>query len=85
MKEFQYTVTDPIGIHARPAGLLKAEARKYTSSVQVFKGDVSCDAVRTLKLMGLGIVRGDTITVRIEGADEEVCAAAMEAFFRNNF
>lgn len=40
MKEFQYTITDPVGIHARPAGLLKAEVKKFASSVQVFKGDL---------------------------------------------
>ena len=85
MKEFQYTITDPVGIHARPAGLLKVEAKKFASSVQVIKGDASCEAVKTLKLMGLGIVKGDTITVRIEGEDEEACAAAIEEFFRNNF
>lgn len=35
--------------------------------------------------MGLGIVKGDTITVRIEGEDEEACAEAIEAFFKANF
>ena len=85
MKEFQYTITDPVGIHARPAGLLKAEVKKFASSVQVFKGDASCEAAKTLKLMGLGIVKGDTITVRFEGEDEEACAEAIEAFFKANF
>ncbi len=85
MKEFQYTITDPVGIHARPAGLLKAEVKKYASSVTVSKGDASCDAAKTLKLMGLGIVQGDTITIRVEGADEDACAPAIEDFFKNNF
>ncbi len=85
MKEFQYTITDPVGIHARPAGLLKQEVKKFGSSVQVFKGEAFCDAAKTLKLMGLGIVKGDTITVRVEGDDEDVCAPAIEEFFKNNF
>ena len=29
MKEFVYTITDPEGIHARPAGVLVKEAAKY--------------------------------------------------------
>ena len=29
MKQFTYTVSDPLGIHARPAGLLAKEAKKF--------------------------------------------------------
>lgn len=38
MKEFEYTLTDPEGIHARPAGLLVKEAKKYESKISIFKG-----------------------------------------------
>lgn len=27
MKKFEYTITDPVGIHARPAGLLVKAAK----------------------------------------------------------
>ena len=27
MKQFTYTINDPLGIHARPAGLLAKEAK----------------------------------------------------------
>ena len=33
MKEFTYTITDPVGIHARPAGLLTKAAKAYQSVV----------------------------------------------------
>ena len=33
MKDFKYKVMDPIGIHARPAGLLAKEAAKYASKM----------------------------------------------------
>ena len=40
MKEFTYTITNPIGIHARPAALLVKEAKKYASvSPQPMTGD----------------------------------------------
>jgi phosphocarrier protein len=38
MKEFTYTITNPIGIHARPAGMLAKEAKKYASTCTVTKG-----------------------------------------------
>ena len=33
MKEITFTVTDPLGIHARPAGILVKEAKKYASKI----------------------------------------------------
>ena len=38
MKEFNYTITDPQGIHARPAGVLVKEAAKYQSTITLEKG-----------------------------------------------
>jgi phosphocarrier protein HPr len=37
MKEFTYTITDPVGIHARPAGLLVKEVKKYGSTFTLTK------------------------------------------------
>ena len=85
MKSFEYTITDPAGIHARPAGLLVREVRNYTSSVTVVKGDKSVNALKLLALMGMGIRQGDTVKVTVEGADEDTAAAAIEAFFKANF
>ena len=35
MKEIKFTVTDPLGIHARPAGILVKEAKKFSSKITV--------------------------------------------------
>ena len=32
MKEFEYTITDELGIHARPAGLLVKKAAEFAST-----------------------------------------------------
>ena len=39
MKEFQYVITDPEGIHARPAGLLVKKANEFESKVTIKKGE----------------------------------------------
>ena len=39
MKEFKYVITDPEGIHARPAGILVKQAAGYQSSVKITKGE----------------------------------------------
>ena len=82
MKEFQYTVKDACGIHARPAGMLAKEAKSCQSTVTIVdKNGKAVDATRLMALMGMGIKCGDTVTVRIEGADEDTAAPAMEKFF----
>lgn len=84
MKSFEYTITDPVGIHARPAGILVKEIKKYGSTVTVNKGEKSVNALKLMALMGMGIKQGDTIRIDVDGADEEKAAAEIEAFFKAN-
>ena len=85
MKSFAYTITDPVGIHARPAGLLVKEIKGHTgSSVTITKGEKSVSAHRLIALMKMGVKQGDTVKVTVEGGDEETAATAIEAFFRAN-
>lgn len=86
MKSFEYVITDPVGIHARPAGLLVKEIKKFAgSTVTVTKGEKSVNALKLMALMGMGIKQNDTVKVSVEGGDEEAVAAAVEAFFKANF
>ena len=84
MKEFSYTITDELGIHARPAGMLVKKAAEFQSAIKVQKGDVEADAKRILNLMGLAAKKGDTITLCIEGPDEENAASALEDFLKKH-
>ncbi len=86
MKQFQYTITDPIGVHARPAGLLAKAAKGLDSTVTIAKADGSKSAAATklMAIMGMGIKTGETVTVTVEGGNEEANCAAMEQFFKEN-
>lgn len=84
MKSFNYTITDPVGIHARPAGLLVKEVKNYASLVTVSKDGKSVDAKKLMMLMGLGVKCGDEVTVEVTGEDEESAVAALEEFFKAN-
>ena len=85
MKQFQYVITDPVGIHARPAGLLVKAAKALDSTVTVEKvGGKSSAATKLMAVMGLGVEGGDTVTVTVEGGNEEASLQAMEQFFREN-
>ena len=81
MKSFEYTVTDPVGIHARPAGLLAKKAKEFESEIRIQKGEKSALATRLMAVMGLCIKCGDAITVTVSGKDEDAAAKAMQSFF----
>lgn len=85
MKEFEFVVTDPQGIHARPAGLLVKGAKKFESNISVFKGARKGDLKKIFTVMALGVKQGEAIKVQVEGADEEQAASAVEAFLKENF
>ena len=84
MKEFKYVITDELGIHARPAGLLVKEAKKYASSVKLATVAKTVDAKGIMGVMSLGAKKGHEVTVMCDGADEDAAIAAMEAFFKAN-
>ncbi len=84
MREFTYTITDPEGIHARPAGELVKKAKEFTAAVFIVKDGKKADAKKLFGLMGLGVKQGMEITVQAEGEDEEAAAAALEAFLHEN-
>lgn len=84
MQSFTYTVTDPQGFHARPAGLLVKKAKEFPCTTMVVKGEKSADARKMFGLMGLGIKSGETITITTEGTQEEEAATALEAFMKEN-
>jgi phosphocarrier protein len=80
MKTFVYNLEDPLGIHARPAGLLAKEAAKYKSTVTIIHGEKKADTRRLIALMALGLKGGDTITVQAEGPDEAEAADGIRTY-----
>ena len=84
MKKFEYAIKDPLGIHARPAGMLVKEAKQYTSDCTITKNGTTVKAGQMMKLMSLAVKQGDVITVTAEGADEDAAIAGLKAFFEAN-
>ncbi len=84
MREFTYTITDPEGIHARPAGILVKRAASYACAVKIAKDGREVDAKRIMGVMSLGVKCGMEITVKCDGEGEDTAAAELEAFFKEN-
>lgn len=85
MKSFTYTITDPVGLHARPTGILVKEAKKYASACTLHANGKSAELTKLIKLMGLGVTQGMTVEVQVDGPDEDTACAELEEFFKANF
>lgn len=84
MKTFEYEIKDAVGIHARPAGLLVQEAKKYSSKIMLQVNGKSAEATKLMAVMSLGVKQGQRVTVSVEGADEDEACRGVEEFFRKN-
>ena len=84
MKTFTYTITDEVGIHARPAGMLAKTAKEFDSEITITKDEKTVGAAKLMALMGLGVKCGDTITVTVNGGDEETAFEGIKTFLENN-
>ena len=84
MREFTYTITDPEGIHARPAGLFVKEAAKFDCTITIAKDGKEVDAKRILGVMGLGVKSGQESVLKTEGKDEDAAMDALCSFLQEN-
>ena len=84
MKEIKHVINDPLGMHARPAGMLVKAVAPFASKITVTAPTGSADAKRLMALMRLAAKQGMELTVKVEGPDEEKAAAELEAFLKAN-
>ncbi len=84
MKEIKYVITDPLGMHARPAGMLVKAVAGYASTITVTAPTGTADAKRLMALMRLAAKQGMELTITIDGADEDKAAAELQAFLAAN-
>lgn len=84
MKTITYKITDPRGIHARPAGQLVKLVSGFKSSCKMGKEGALIDGKRLLAVMKLAIQQGEELVLQFEGEDEEQACAAAEQFLKEN-
>ncbi len=86
MKTITYTITDALGLHARPAGILVKNAGGYASKITIKNQEngKEADAKRIIGVMALGVKCGNTIELTVDGSDEEKAAAELQAFLKEN-
>ena len=65
------TVTNPSGLHLRPAGLLAGIASKCSSTVIIIYQEKRINAKSVLNIITSGIKMGNEIVVECNGATEK--------------
>lgn len=80
MKSITYSITDKLGLHARPAGLLVKKAMAHSSEATISTAGKSANAKRLMSVMRMAIKQGTEIMVTFSGEDEDEAATAMEVF-----
>ena len=84
MKTFTYVIKDEEGLHARPARLLVKEAANLASVIMIDKNGQKGSAKKIFAVMGLGVKKGEEVTVTIEGKTEEADFRIIKDFFEAN-
>lgn len=84
MQTFTHTIADPMGLHARPAGMLVKAAAAYQSSVTITAPTGTADAKRIMAVMRLAAKQGHELTITVDGADEVAAADGLKAFLAEN-
>ena len=79
------TITNSIGLHARPATFFIQKANGYKSSIWVEKEDRKVNAKSLLGVLSLGIAQGMTVKLIAEGADESEALDGLEALINSGF
>jgi len=85
MPSIELTITNEVGLHARPAALFVQEASKFKSEISARNGDQEVNAKSILGVLMLGADQGCVITVTAEGEDAEAALEAIKALHANNF
>jgi phosphocarrier protein HPr len=83
--ETTMTLTNRVGLHARPASLFVQTAARFKSRITVTHNGKAADARRILEVLQLGAESGAVLQVRAEGDDAAEAIGALESLVANRF
>ena len=81
----EVTVTNEVGLHARPATFLIQKANEYKCGLWIEVNERRVNAKSLLGVLSLGIAQGVTIRIIGDGADETEAVDTLVALIESNF
>ncbi|MBB6219040.1 phosphocarrier protein [Anaerosolibacter carboniphilus] len=85
MYQAKVTVSNALGLHARPAKLLVKEAENYTSDIRIIKSEKEYNVKSMMGILSMGAQKGTELTLVAEGVDEEAAVVAIKKLFDSGF
>ena len=77
MVKQEMTITNNIGLHARPATFFIQKANMFKSSIWIEKDDRKVNAKSLLGVLSLGIAKGMVVTLIADGQDENAAVKCL--------
>jgi len=79
----EVTVSNELGLHARPATFFVQKANEFKSSIWVEKDERRVNAKSLLGVLSLGIAKDTSINIIAEGSDEELAVNSLTELILN--
>ena len=81
----EFTISNKLGMHARPAAQFVKRASKYASNIWVEKDDEQVNGKSIMGLMMLAAGQGAKLIVTAEGTDAEEAVKELGALIQSGF
>lgn len=78
-------ISNPQGLHARPAELFARLALRFDSDIEVIRDSHRVDAKSILHVLTLGAAQGSELTLQAQGADAEEALEALVQLVESDF
>lgn len=81
MLSFCHTIKAQYGLHARTAGDLVQQTKRFQSDIHIRNNERIADAKKLMDIMTLRAKCGDSVEVEFEGPDEQSAMEVIRSFF----
>ncbi len=81
----EVTINNQVGLHARPATFFIQKANEFKSSIWVEKDERRVNAKSLLGVLSLGIIKGTSVSLIADGADEKEAVEQLTELVNSDF
>jgi len=79
------TMTNQVGLHARPATFFIQKANEFQSRIWIERDERKVNAKSLLGILSMGIVKGGEVDIIADGEDEAEAIEALVALVNSKF
>jgi phosphocarrier protein len=80
-----FVITNELGLHLRPAGLLVKAANKYDCAIMIEKDGMKADGKSIIEITALHVTKNTAITIKACGHDADQAIEDLERLITSNF